>query len=470
MTPPGAAPRLGAEARLFVDMRDVDARENVTRTFHQAVRHGEHPVLEQQEAWERMPGMTASVIYDTEEGRFKAWYMAGFYAPGYEHVQCLATSEDGVHWERPRLGLHEALGSRENNIVIPAAYHEGKDHFESMVKDPIDADSAGRYKALGWSSYDWDGPLSGIYSATSPDGMTWTHSAAPIFRHHPRAGTDDLGPVGDAQSLMIDTRRRRYVAMLRGRGPRLMSVSEDFVRWTAPRPFLFPLHEEEALYNNTGFVYGDQYLGFLTHFDKRPLAQTQTLQLLSSRDGESWTRPPAEAGKPLIPLARIGEWDRFQIMLTGAPPIPVGDRLFIYYRGTGRRHNKVPKEFDPRIAPDQEPGTMAIGLATLRRDGFASLDASYDGGTFTTAPLSPGSGTLSLNVKANYGEVRVEVLGEDGEVAEGFSADDCLPVRVDSVDARVAWRDGRALEGLAGRSVRLRFRLKNARLYSYRAV
>jgi hypothetical protein len=468
MTSGGEAPVLGSEARLFVDMRDVAARENVTRTFHQAVRHGEHPVLRQEAPWERMSGMTASVIYDADAGRFKAWYMAGFYAPGVEHVQCLATSDDGVHWDRRRLGLHEALGSRENNIVIPAAYHDGKDHFESMLKDPLDADGERRYKALGWSSYDWDGPLSGIYSATSPDGQRWTHSAEPVFRHHPRPGTDDLGPVGDAQSLMIDTRRRRYVAMLRGRGPRLMSVSEDFVKWSAPRPFLYPLHEEEALYNNTGFVYGDQYLGFLTHFNKHPLEQTQTLQLLSSRDAETWTRVPGGTERPLIPLADVGAWDRFQIMLTGAPPIPVGDRLYIYYRGTARRHNKVAKEFDPRIAPDQDPGTMAIGLATVRRDGFASLDASFDGGTVTTGVLSLGGSALSVNVKADYGEVRVAVLREDGEAVEGFAEEDCAPLHTDSVAARVRWKGGHSLEALAGRPVRLRFRLKNARLYSYR--
>ena len=73
--------RLGSERRLFVDLLDVDRRDNVSRTFHQARKHG-LPVIAQEEPWERMGGMTASVIYDHEEGVFKAWYMAGFYAPG----------------------------------------------------------------------------------------------------------------------------------------------------------------------------------------------------------------------------------------------------------------------------------------------------------------------------------------------------------------------------------------------------
>ncbi len=89
------------------------------------------------------------------------------------------------------------------------------DHWESVLKDPFAPDSS-RCKALGWSSFDWDGPMSGIYSMTSPDGLRWTHTAEPVFHYHPRPGTRDLGLVGDAQSLMIDARERRYVAFLRG--------------------------------------------------------------------------------------------------------------------------------------------------------------------------------------------------------------------------------------------------------------
>lgn len=453
--------------RLFVDLQDVELRENVVRTFHQATKYGHHPVLKQEAPWERHSGMTASVIYDEEEGIFKAWYMAGFYAPGKNHVQCLATSKDGIHWERPNLGLYEVLGSKENNIVIPPEYHDGQDHWESMLKDPMDPDSSRRYKALGWSSYDWDGPMSGIYSATSPDGLNWVHTPEPVFHFHPRPGTDDLGPVGDAQSLMIDTPKKRYVAFLRGSITRLISFSEDFIKWTPPKTFLQVLNEEETLYNNTGFVYGEQYLGILTHFDRRAYEQTQTLQLLASRDGETWMRLPGES---LVPTSDIGEWDRFQILLTGAPPVRVGDKLYIYYRGTARRHAKVVGEFEPRIAKDQDTRTMSIGLATLRLDGFASIDASFDGGNITTRPLILGGDNLFLNVKSDYGQVLVELLDEENRPIPGYTKEDCHPLQIDSVDAQVTWRDKHSLAGLQERPVKIKFYLFNARLYSYRCV
>jgi hypothetical protein len=455
--------KLDTRPRLFVDYHDLEGMENVTRVFHQAVKHP-HPVLKQENPWENHAGMTASVIYDEREAIFKAWYMAGFYTPTDKHVQCLATSEDGIHWNRPSLGLHEALGSRENNIVIPSSYHEGMDHWETMLKDPIDPDDARRYKAIGWSSYDWDGPMSGIYTATSPDGLSWCHTPEPVFHFHPRPGSDDLGPVGDAQSMMLDTLRNRYVAFLRGGVDRLISFSEDFVHWTPPRPFLRALNEEESLYNNTGFVYGEQYLGFLTHFDKRPRQQTQTLRLLTSRDGENWFRVQ---GDPIIPLGGVGEWGRFQILLTGAPPIPVGDKLYIYYRGTSRRHAKVPREYDPSIYADQDPATMSIGLATLRLDGFASIAASFDGGSVTTRPFVLEGDDLVLNVKSDYGKVLVELLDEDGEPLRGCSREYCRPLSIDSCHARVAWEGGSPSQ-LGGTPVKIRFHLYNARLYSYR--
>jgi hypothetical protein len=82
--------------------------------------------------------MTASVICDEEEGIFKAWYMVGFYAPGKEHVQCLAISEDGIHWERPNLGRHEALGSKENNIT--GFIFQRNIHFNLVLTAPSPCD------------------------------------------------------------------------------------------------------------------------------------------------------------------------------------------------------------------------------------------------------------------------------------------------------------------------------------------
>ena len=113
---------------------------------------------------------------------------------------------------------------------------------------------------------------------------------------------------------------------------------------------------------------------------------------------------------------------------------------------------------------------MSIGLATLRLDGFASLDASFDGGTVVTTPTLLEGETLALNVKADYGEVRVELLDADGAPLPEYSAEDCLPIHEDGVAVPVRWRNRISLTPLVDQPCALRLTLKNARLYSYRCL
>ena len=339
-------------------------------------------------------------------------------------------------------------------------YRNGMAHWESVLKDPLDPDPQRRYKALGWSSYDWDGPQSGIFTMTSPDGIRWTHSPDPVFRYHPRPGTKDLGPIGDAQAMMIDTLRKRYVAYLRHIPNRAMSVSTDFVNWTAPHDCLMAEDGEliNTIYNHVGFVYGDRYLGFLTYFKRELTDPRLTLHLLTSRDGEHWQRP--RTGAPLIGSGEIGDPDRFTVMLTGAPPIRVGGRLYIYYRALANRHS-------PYKGNDTALDGGGICLAFLRLDGFASIDAGYDGGMVTTRPLEFLNSDLRINAKADYGQITAEVLDEKRVVIPGFSEQESIPANGDNVDQPLRWKTAK-LVSLRGRPVRLRFDLRNARLYSYR--
>ena len=79
----------------------------------------------------------------------------------------------------------------------------------------------------------------------------------------------------------------------------------------------------------------------------------------------------------------VGEPDRFLNMLTGGPSIRVGNKLYIYFRWLAVRHGPYEGSDD---ADRKFPG--GISLATIRVDGFASLNASYDGGTVTRKGIS----------------------------------------------------------------------------------
>ena len=62
--------------------------------------------------------------------------------------------------------------------------------------------------------------------------------------------------------------------------------------------------------------------------------------------------------------------------------------------------------------PENREAGGSTGLATLRRDGFASLDAGDEEGTITTRPVMFTGKHLFVNVDAPRGELRVEILDE----------------------------------------------------------
>ena len=55
---------------------------------------------------------------------------------------CYAMSKDGLHWEKPELGLIDFNGSKKNNIVIEYT------HGVAVMKDLHETDPQNRYKAI----------------------------------------------------------------------------------------------------------------------------------------------------------------------------------------------------------------------------------------------------------------------------------------------------------------------------------
>ncbi|MFP6692056.1 MAG: hypothetical protein VB875_03490, partial [Pirellulales bacterium] len=68
---------------------------------------------------------------------------------------------------------------------------------------------------------------------------------------------------------------------------------------------------------------------------------------------------------------------------------------------------------------------------------------------------------------ARGGELRVELLTHDGKPIAGHRAANCLPITGDGIDLPIAWKTRTKLVGLDHARIRLRFSLKNARLFSF---
>ena len=158
--------------------------------------------------------------------------------------------------------------------------------------------------------------------------------------------------------------------------------------------------------------------------------------------------------KALIPRGEDGSFDKDCVR----PPsniITHNDEHWIYYLATNERWGA--RKWDARLA-----------LAKLRLDGFFFLEAKEKQGTVVTRPFRLADDKLQVNVDAKAGWVQVELLDENGRALPGFSGKDAPENRaVDSLRYRPAWKNRGDLSDLKGNVVRIRFRLRNARLYSF---
>ena len=476
---------IGPERQLFLDDLLIESLDGLEIVMQRPVKP-DAPVLEGTEPWERG---VASIIgnslhYDEEDGLFKAWYDT-------PRGVAYATSQDGVHWEKPSLGIREYEGSTDNNLISPGR------NF-SVIKDARDDDPSKRYKAMYWhslrgSNAPWGGK--GHFVAYSPDGVHWT--------------PDERNPVIDFRNgltdgqfvLGWDSDHDKYVAYMRpntyffdpDRRTSAWIASDDFVNWGPPVLAVEPEETDEVeieYYRMTVAKYEGVYFGFIWvyHNDVVEFAdQSRDSILAASRNGISWSKP--FGSETFLATGEPGDWDS-----RWAGPcnlIPVGDELWLYYSGANIPHNVKAedggrgsvKDWPGRVI-DGERRAYGVGVAKLRRDGFASVRPKSSEGALTTEPLTFLGTTLHLNVESSRGRVEVEVLDQRGEPVEGYSRADCVPISTDSTDHTVKWSGDRDLvhatdtpadiggETRAFRSrlrkpVRLRFYLKDASLYSF---
>jgi len=96
---------------------------------------------------------------------------------------------------------------------------------------------------------------------------------------------------------------------------------------------------------------------------------------------------------------------------------------------------------------------------------YAFADKTHD---LRHGRLGKYSVVLHLNVQTSIlGEVRVEMLDAEGRTVPGFSRRDCDPMVTNAVDRVVTWRGDADVSSFQGEAVRLRFLMRNAKLYAF---
>ncbi len=430
--------------RLFIDDELIASIERLEWVVNQPVRHHANPVITYDRPWEGNCVITwGSVIYDEDERLFRIWYEAydKYGPPGEQTLICYATSPDGVAWDKPELGLVDYRGSKANNIVLTA--DEGTLDAPSVVHVP-DAPPEQQ-----WRMYWHSGAHGGIRCATSPDGLRW----------NPLPGV--VVEAGDRNTVSYDASSGtfRLITRVPGRGMRTCGLweSDDGKEFAYIGEIAAPDDadaDRDEFYGMIQFPWSGLHLGFLEVFHV-PIRKLNC-QLAYSRDGYDWHR--ACDRQTFLDWGPPGAWDQAWVAPSHNPPIRVGNRLYIFYQGRQTLH----------WAEEPFGHIGGIGLCFLRPDGFVSLDAQNSEGSVTTTPLLLQGETLHVNALARPGTVTAEILNAEGEPIEGFSRADCVPLKMaDMIDREITWKGTAAIDALAGRTVRLRFYVQAAKLYSF---
>ena len=475
--------------QLLVDDRFIESAQGISQRMNAPVQYPE-PVLIADRPWEAAGISGYNTVMREADGRFRMWYGAamktGLPQEGAIRL-CYAESPDGVHWEKPELGLVPFRGSRANNIVAPPDERQSQQGATVYRDEQAPADE--RYKL--WTKFrptDAEcaaGVLPGLYAMHSPDGIRWSlYSGQPnppaqacdtqnMFFHDDRIGAY-VGYTRVASTQHVD----EAVAGGRGRYRCIgRMTSPDFQRWSETEIVLqadetdlnIPLPEPQVgvlpsldFYTSCAMPYPgaqDVYLMFPSvyyHWGEKEAPATMDVQLLTSRDGIRWQR--AGGRQPFLRQGWAGSGTSGMLF---ANPwlVEAGSEWWLYYAGTSRRH----------AAPGGEKSTGGIFRAAIRRDGFVSVDAEYGGGEFTTPPLEFIGHTLEVNADGSAaGWLKVEILDGEGRPLPGYTLADADPVFGNRIRHPVAWKGRRTLAELAGQPVRIRFVMRDMKLYAFR--
>ncbi|HVJ66477.1 MAG TPA: hypothetical protein VM510_00760 [Caulifigura sp.] len=458
--------------QLFVDDFLIE-NTSLSRVFHKARKFEGNPVFKAERANELDPtgkdGGDArafcylghgGVFFDPADQLFKMFYTAG-----WRGGLAMATSKDLVHWSRPDLKLAGGNlllppGTKRDESQFATAGGDNSLWFDINAKDPGE-----RLKFLtGWSGR--------VHSLHTSDGTTWKSS--PPIRG-----------AGDYCSFFYNPFRNKWVYSIKREGPRGRSRDylendefmkgtnwSDSVFWTnvdrldAPEPAgRYPgAGETPQLYSLNAVAYESLMVGmhYIHRGPNNKLCQDgkfpklTDLELGFSRDGFHWDRPDRSGF--ITGEREAGTWDRAYLHSTTGVFVVHQDRLVFPYTGVSG------------VSPSGAQGMYtggSIGLASLRRDGFASMNAGDKPGLLTTRPVSFRGSHLFVNADASHGGLRVAVVDEAGQPIAPYTFDRCQPLTADDTLQAVSWNGAENLARFAGKPIRFQFELTNGSLYSF---
>lgn len=446
LTLPAAEPiEINSRRELFVDDFLI---ESMTEGMRLQVQQPtpQDVIITTDKPWE---GNTCAYYTIFQDGELYRMYYRGSHADEktqkslHREVTCYAESKDGITWTKPELGLFEYEGSKKNNIVWDGI---GTHCFTPFMDENPDCPPEAKYKAISRGR-----PVGkkGLYVFQSPDGIHWS-----LMKEEPVITEGYF----DSQNLAFwNTHTRKYVDFHRtftnGIRDIMTCTSDDFVHWTKPVLLKYPGAPHQHLYTNAIRAY-ERAPHLLIGFPTRYLPKDSQVEpvFMSSRDGVNFHRFDTPVIPRDAPQDRMG--NRSNYMAHGLIEIPSEPgRMSVfgteaYYEGPDTRVRRF----------------------SYRTDGFVALRTDKGGEELITKPIVFSGKELELNYRTiDKGHIRIAILDEGGKPIPGFDIEDSECLTGDRINAVMTWKGNESrLHELAGKPVRLKFRMSLAEVYSFK--
>ncbi len=492
---------IGAEPALFLDDTFIMGSRNVKRTLHAVNKYTAPLSLPVSEKLMHSPTIF-SIVPDTDEKGHIAYCVGSFQEKTLYSVFHTADGRSFTPIITDQLPSHEiweGLDKKdvpEHNNILNLNQFNGEaftSYYSAFFKVREATDYP--YRAIIIRSKPRPRQVMIIQSR---DGLNW--------QTMPNQTQRDI--LGEANQPAYDPFHNRYLCYLRLWDPPSRIVSgwrkvlfseatfgPDGITWSDDE-LVLEADPKDGPSTDIYFMqvtgYAGGYIGIPVMYH-RPASLDPEMagkfhcELAFSHDGRNWDR--VCQGEPFLSTGPENSWDAGLVWMN-CPPIVKSDSLYFYYTGRKYDHDEI-KPRDHKVR---------TGLATLRTDGFVSMDAGEETGTLLTTLFWPKGKHLYINADANGGEIRVEVLQDyhyvelkkvekySDDIQGLFRAENCIPFTGNAINHKVAWKHDENFvdnfpkdwldlgdsakysnkkKPFEKRAIALKFYLKNAKLYSF---
>tara|TARA_R100001163_G_scaffold65815_1_gene65201 strand:+ start:1110 stop:2738 length:1629 start_codon:yes stop_codon:yes gene_type:complete len=349
---------------------------------------------------------------------------------------CYAESRDnGKTWIKPNLGLFEYDGSFDNNIIWTDI--RGSENFTPFIDTNPNCSPDAKYKAIGSRLNPYL-----LFAFKSADGINWDflREEELLTFYHGKFDTQNIAfwneNLGKYCMFFRDYLDKNYNI---GRGIKLC-LSDDFIHWTHFNWLKYGdnLNQQEyQLYTSSIQKYFRAphiLIGFPNRFNQQrqgwsghPQSGVFDSIFMSSRDGFNWNRINEAIFRPGMQKKR---WvSRNNLMALGM------------YQTISDLDNNA-DELSVLSSEGYYLDTCALRRWSWRLDGFVSLRAGFNEGDIITKTFVFSGKVLFVNLSTSaMGWLKVEILdGLNGKPLPGFQLINCHEIFGDSCRKMVAWK------------------------------